>query len=267
MHVSEYITIVILALFINVSTEAKQITFPDDLDRLCENRAFGAGEKFHFDIDYAFITAGHTEMKIDSVIDVRGHRCYRVMSKVSSNKAFDIVFKVRDHVETNIDVKGLFSRRYFKQLQEGGYSDRKEVFFDQEQGTAHILSKGKYQKSVAIPACSQDILSAMYFMRTVDIEVGDTLSVPLHDVSKSYPLKIKVNRRETVKVPAGEFDCLVVEPFLESEGMFRSKGKIEVWLSDDERKLPVLMRTYIAIIGHIDARLAKYELGTPEDID
>jgi len=255
--------IVILALFSAVSY-GKQITFPDNLDREWENRAFSAGERFRFDIDYAFITAGHTEMKIDSVIDVRGHSCYRVSSLVSSNKAFDVVFKVRDYVETNIDVRGLFSRRYFKQLREGGYRDKKEVFFEQEQRSAHIFSKGKYQKSVKLPSCSQDILSAIYFIRTIDFAVGDTLSVPLHDVSKSYPLKIKVKRHETVKVPAGEFDCLVVEPFLESEGMFRSKGKIEVWLSDDENKIPVLMRTYIKIIGHIDARLAEYELGTPE---
>ena len=263
LRTGKLILAVVLGLF-SAAACGKQITFPDNLDRKWENRAFGAGERFYFDIDYAFITAGHTEMKIDSVIGVRGHSCYRVTSKVSSNKTFDVVFKVRDQVETNIDVKGLFSRRYYKKIQEGGYKDTKEVFFDQEQGTAHVLSKGKYQKSVKTPFCSQDILSAIYFIRTVDFAVGDTLSLPLHDVSKSYPLKIKVNWRETVKVPAGKFDCLVVEPFLESEGMFRSKGKIEVWLSDDEHRIPVLMRTYIVIIGHIDARLAEYRLGTPE---
>lgn len=260
-----------LALFIifilSISALAEQRFFPDQLNRYWKNQAFGVGEHFLFDIDYAFITAGQTEMKIDSVIDFRGHDCYRLSSKVRSNKTFDIVFKVRDHVETYIDLKGIYSRRYFKKLQEGKYRDTKEVFIEQEQGSAFILDDGKYKKSVEIPPCSQDILSALFFVRTLDIEVGDTLNIPLHDVDKSYPLKISVNRREKIKVPAGEFDCLVVQPFLESEGMFRSKGKIEIRLTDDERKIPALMRTYIVIIGHIDAKLKKFTLGEPAEQD
>jgi hypothetical protein len=135
------------------------------------------------------------------------------------------------------------------------------VHYDQEKGLAHIFSKGIFKKSVPMKPCAQDILSALYFVRTLNFQVGDTLQINLHDVSKSYPLKVKVNRRERVKVPAGQFDCLVVEPFLESEGMFRSQGRIEIWLTDDERKIPVLMRSEIMIIGHIDARLAQYTPG------
>ena len=257
----------LLILILSVFALAEQRFFPDDLCRSWENHSFGVGEHFIFDIDYAFITAGQTEMKIDTVINFRGHNCYRLSSKVRSNKTFDVFFKVRDQVETYIDVKGIYSRRYFKKLQEGKYRDTKEVFIEQEQGSAFILDEGKYKKSVKIPPCSQDILSALFFVRTLDIKIGDTLNIPLHDVDKSYPLKISVNRREKIKVPAGEFDCLVVQPFLESEGMFRSKGKIEVWLTDDERKIPALMRTYIAIIGHIDAKLKKYTMGKPEEQD
>ena len=234
-----------------------------DVDRIWENKAFGTGERMVFDIDYAFINAGRTVMSIDTIINIRGKECYKVVSQVSSNKTFDLVFKVRDYVETNVDVKGIFSRRYFKNMQEGKYKDKKEVIYEQDRGYAHMMHNGVYKLTSEIEPCAQDILSALFYIRTLDFTVGDTLSINLHDVKKSYPLKISVNRREHVKVPAGEFDCLVVEPFLESEGMFRSKGKLEVWLTDDEKKIPVIMRTYIVIIGHIDANLAEYTPGVP----
>jgi hypothetical protein len=238
----------------------------NDVNRNWKNEVFGVGERLIFDLDYSFVTAGRTVMSIDSIVEVEGYKCYRLVSTVSSNKTFDLIFKVRDRVETNIDITGIFSRRYYKQLQEGKYKDNKEVFYDQEKGKARVYKDKVLKKVSKIEPCSQDILSSLFFFRTLDLEVGDTINVNLYDVSKSYPLKVKVNRRERIKVPAGTFDCLVVEPFLESEGMFRSKGKIELWLTDDQRKIPVQMRTYILLIGHIDARLREYTSGEPLEI-
>lgn len=241
-------------------------TIAQEVNRSWANHAFGVSEKLNFNIDYAFITAGYAEISIDTMIEIGGRQCYQVVSKVRSNKVFDIVFKVRDRVETNIDVRGIYSRRYFKQLQEGKYRDIREVIYEPERGLAHLLIKGVYKETTKIESCAQDILSALFFVRTLEFDVGDTININLHDMTKSYPLKVRVNRRERVQVPAGEFDCLVVEPFLETEGMFRSKGKIELWLTDDERKIPVLMRTEIAIIGYIDAKLAQYIPGKPVEL-
>ena len=258
MNYFKYICVLILSVSaLNISTNAA------DVERLWENNAFGTGERMVFSLDYAFINAGKTVMTVDSIINVRGNDCYKIVSQVNSNKTFDLIFKVRDYVETNIDVKGVFSRRFFKKIREGGYKDHKEVIYEQERGFAHMFHNDVYKLTSDIKPCSQDILSALFYIRTLDFTVGDTLSISLHDVKKSYPLKVSVNRRENVKVPAGEFDCLVVEPFLESEGMFRSKGKMEIWLTDDDKKIPVIMRTYIKIIGHIDASLAEYTPGMP----
>lgn len=257
----QYILLLITVFSIDVSSAAE----PDSksLSGCPNNSCFGVGEKLVFNLDYSFINAGRTVMSIDSVIEVAGKKCYKVVSKVSSNKTFDLIYKVRDYVETNVDVEGIFSRRYVKRLQEGGYNADKEIFYEQERGMAHTLNKGVYQNSYQIEPRAQDILSALFYIRTLELSVGDTININLFDVRKSYPLKISVNRREQIEVPAGKFDCLVVEPFLESEGMFRSKGRIEIWLTDDHRKIPALMRTYIMIVGHIDAKLAEYTPGIP----
>ncbi|MBC8205121.1 DUF3108 domain-containing protein [bacterium] len=233
-----------------------------DITRVWENEIFGVGDYFEFSIDYKFINAGTAVMSIDTVTDVSGFLCYQMISRVSSNKTFDIIFKVRDYIETDIDVKGIFTRKFVKKLNEGHYKDDKVVYYEHEQGKAHLVSKGRYKKSTSIPGCVQDILSALFYVRTLDFNPGDTLSINLHDIDKNYPLKVKVRRRENVEVPAGKFDCIVLEPFLESEGMFKSEGSINLWLTDDKYKIPVLMKTSI-LIGTIDARLQKYRLGKP----
>jgi hypothetical protein len=72
---------------------------------------------------------------------------------------------------------------------------------------------------------------------------------------KVYPLEVKVKKRERIKVPAGKFDTILVEPLLRAPGIFVAKGKkLEVWLTDDPRRLPVRLRTEV-FIGHVSAEL------------
>ena len=67
-----------------------------------------------------------------------------------------------------------------------------------------------------------------------------------------------VHGREKVKVPAGEFSCLIIEPVLKDEGLFQQKGRLRIWVTDDARKLPVLMKSEI-LVGSIDVRLRKIQ--------
>jgi hypothetical protein len=105
-----------------------------------------------------------------------------------------------------------------------------------------------------------DVLSAFYYVRTVPLPTGATLSIPTHDNKKSYEMVVKVHKRERVEVPAGKFDCVLVEPMLKSEGVFKSKGSILVWLSDDARRIPVLVKSKIPVgsvsVSLTDLRLA-----------
>jgi hypothetical protein len=97
-------------------------------------------------------------------------------------------------------------------------------------------------------------------VRTFDLRVGKDVIIDVFADGKVYPLKVLVHRIETIKVPAGEFGCFVIEPVLQSEGIFRQKGKLFVWLTTDKYKLPVKMISKIAI-GNIGTNLEKYTLG------
>ena len=75
---------------------------------------------------------------------------------------------------------------------------------------------------------------------------------------KVYPLDVIYKGKETVEVEAGTFDCIMVEPVIVEGGLFKTEGRIIIWLTDDELKIPVKVKTKI-LIGSIDAELAEYE--------
>jgi hypothetical protein len=78
----------------------------------------------------------------------------------------------------------------------------------------------------------------------------------------SKPIVIKVLRKEQVTVPAGTFDTIVIEPVLEeTEGIFKQEGRIWIWVTDDEKKMPVILKSKIAI-GNVEVKLESYTLGS-----
>ncbi|KPJ61505.1 MAG: hypothetical protein AMJ46_01540 [Latescibacteria bacterium DG_63] len=212
--------------------------------------AFGPGEWLHFSVQYGFVKAGDALMQVESIEEVDGHQCYHLVSKAESSNFFSLFFKVRDRVDSFLDKDRFVSRRFSKRIHEGKHRANSDVRLDHQTGLA-TYSDGT---EVELSACSQDILSALYYVRTLKLNVGERVFVPCHADKKNYPLEVIVHRRETVKTPAGRFDCLVVEPILQSEGIFKQKGRLTIWLTDDERKIPVLMKSKVAV-GSISAIL------------
>jgi hypothetical protein len=213
------------------------------------------GEYFQFSIDWNGLNGGSSLMQVQNLQTVDGRRCYRVVTKAESNSFVSRFYKVRDRAESAVDAESLYSRRFIKRLREGGYKKDVDVRFD------HATGKARYEngKEYDVAAGIHDVLSAFYFVRTKPLPDGATLIVPTHDNEKSYEMEVQVLRREKAEVPAGKFSCVVVEPKLKSEGIFKSKGSILVWLTDDERRIPVMVKSKVPV-GSISVRLTDYRL-------
>jgi hypothetical protein len=229
----------------------------EELKRVVTNRAFGVGERLEFSVGYGMIKAGTAVMEIPEIVKFSGKKCYHIISTARSNKFFSVFFKVEDKVESFMDVHELYSRGFDKHLREGKFKSDISMLFDQEN---HLAIYNNSKDTFSVPANVQDILSALYFVRTQDLKVGQSLFVDNHADKKNYPLEVKVLRKERVKVPAGSFSCVVVEPILKASGIFQQKGKLTVWLTDDEIKMPVLMKSKV-VIGSISTELTNYKLG------
>ncbi|UCC81217.1 MAG: DUF3108 domain-containing protein [Candidatus Zixiibacteriota bacterium] len=228
--------------------------------RVLENEAFEVGEKLEFSVKYGKLPAGNAVMEIPHIVEIDGHDCYEIISIAESNNVVSVFYKVRDTVKTFIDVDGIFPRKFWKKLQEGSYKTEKTTIFDQK--NHYAITDGD-----TIPTYTfvQDAFSSLYYARTQELIPGQDVLIDNHTSKKNFPLKLKVLKKEKVKVPAGEFDCVVVEPVMRAEGIFKAKGRIWVWLTDDQYKMPVLMKTEVFFLGSISAQLKEFKRGQIEE--
>ena len=223
--------------------------------RSIRNDAFGLGERLTFDVNYGPVTAGEAVMEIPALEVIAGRICYRVEFKVNSHSSFSWIYKVEDRYLTIIDTATIAPWRFEQHISEGNYHRDFVAGFDQ---VTHIAktTEGDY----AIPPYVHDIVSAFYYVRTIDfstMKVGDQIVISNFYKDTSYELAVKVLGRQELEVAAGTFNTIVVEPLVKEGGLFKSEGRIVVWLTDDERKIPVRVNTKV-IIGSIDTELREY---------
>ncbi len=219
---------------------------------------YGEGELLTFAIQYGLIYAGDATLEIRNIAEFDSTRAYHIISTAKTNGAFDRIFKVRDRHDSFMDFDNLYSLSFEKHLREGKFKRDVKVVFDQKEHIAVYPDK-----RVPIPPNTQDFLSALYYARTLNLGVGQAIAMANHTDGKNYPIFIKVIRRERVKVPAGEFDCLVVEPVLQTSAIFENKGKLTIWVTDDTVKMPVLLRSKV-VVGAFEAVLKDYRLSRDE---
>jgi hypothetical protein len=217
---------------------------------------FHAGESLRFSVQYGFIHAGSAWLEVPEVRLWRGHEVYTLVARAESNAFFSRFYKVRERIESYWDRHGLYSRRYFEDRREGKYRQKSDIIFDPEKHEA-IYSDGQ---AFPVPPRVQDALSAFYYARTQALPLGGSIVFHYHASRKSQPLQVKVLGRERIETPAGSFDCVAVEPILKAGGIFKNTGRLVVWLTDDPRRMPVLMKSKV-LIGSISVVLQEAKAG------
>ncbi|MBI5463733.1 MAG: DUF3108 domain-containing protein [Ignavibacteriales bacterium] len=223
--------------------------------RTVPHKAFSVGERLVFDVGYSFITAGEAVFSISRSDSLRGREVQQVMFTVVSTPTFSWIFKVDDKYETWVDAKGVFPWKFSQRVREGSYSRDFEAELDQIRHVA-VTKDGKYP----IPEYVHDIVSAFYFTRTFDFSQmmpGQKTYLENFYKDTTYSLAIKFLGFQRLKVDAGTFDCVVVEPLIKEGGLFKSEGRILIWLTNDERRIPVKVSTKV-VVGSIDAELREY---------
>ncbi len=224
--------------------------------RYLPNEAFGFGERLEYEVGYKFITAGTATFYIGKEPQiVNGRKCFDVNFEVASLKSLDFLYRVRDRYRTFIDVDGLFPWKFQQTIREGGFSKDFSATFDQVANKAYT-TEGTFD----VPPFVHDIVSAFYFVRTVDVrqfKKGQVIELKNFFDRESHDLVVRVLGRQRVEVKAGVFNTIAVEPVIKSGSLFKFEGKLILWLSDDDRRIPVKVQTKIPI-GSIDAELTGY---------
>jgi len=247
---------VILAVGVATAMPASQAAVGDPGPAL-DRAPFGPGERAEYQVKLGGIGVGDGTMEILDLITVNGFSTYHARLHVEGGIPFA---RVDTKLDTWLDVAGLFSRRFEQNQKEIRYRRHRIFDFDPENRT--YQQRGR-DTTLTLPTDRPlDDVAFLYYARTLPLRVGDTYTIPRYFKDDGNPVVLKVLRKERVKVPAGEFDTIVVQPIIQTDGLFGEGGEAEVFFSDDDRRLIVHLRSKVPIVGSLSLHLRNYEPGT-----
>ena len=241
------------------------ILFAQSGRRYVNNEAYGYGEKLEYKV--GMISGplkglgGSGGLSINKNLrqytNSKGEKkdCYDILFWVDSEGLVDAIYSVHDKYRTIVDVAGIFPYEFHQRIREGNYKRDFKATFDQINNTA-IVGDKKYKVEDNV----QDILSALYYFRTFDLsnkKNGDVIELTNFYKDTTHSLPVRIIRREIIKVPAGRFKTIMLQPDVSEGSLFKFSNTISVWITDDARKIPVKVATSI-VIGNVGAELTKY---------
>jgi hypothetical protein len=215
---------------------------------------FAIPEKFIYDLTWTGIKAGTASLELRNEEDK-----VRIISTAQSAPWVSVFYTVNDRVESTLLKKSpetfFQPSQYRIKIREGRHRRDKEIIFDVQNTKATYIDRLKSERK-DFPITSQvlDPLSGFYYLRSLKLSLGQPVYITILDSKKVWDVEVQVLRKERITLPIGKINTVVVKPLLKSEGIFYGKGEIFIWLTDDEKHIPVKMQTKVAI-GSVTATL------------
>ena len=210
---------------------------------------FRVGEKLTYQIFWGPFVVGRATMEVAGIEKVDDHDCYHLIAKAKTSGLAEWLFPVDSTAESWLDCQGLFTRKYRQNRSEGKHrvNDETHYDYDRREAVTTNLSKGRV-KRMAIDRPVQDVVSSLYFVRTQKLMLDAEQTFVLNASATNYVVTIRPDQRKKVWVrPVGDVLALRVEPNPTLRIVAANKGHMWFWLSDDERRLPLLVNSELKI--------------------
>jgi hypothetical protein len=217
---------------------------------------FGVGERADYQVKFGFLGVGSGLMEVASIDTVRGRETWHTLFRIRGGVPG---YRVNDRLESWLDTHTLASLRHRQELSEG--SRERERQFEIYPDSVFVENDRDPAPTVKLPL---DDGSFLYFIRTIPLEVGKEYVFDNYFRPDRNPVRIQVLRKERVRVPAGTFEAIVIRPIINARGIFSQDGRAEIWLTDDNNRLMVQMKSHLKF-GSINLYLKSYRPATVPD--
>ncbi len=218
---------------------------------------FAPGEHAVYQVRLGALPVGTGTLSVTGRQTVEGQQTFHTVMTLGGSALF---YTLNNRYESWIDTDGLFSRRFHQNVREGSYRRNRTFHFNPARRT---FRRDDGQTGTIPTSEPLDDLSFLYFARTLPLEVGATYRLERYFKADGNPVIIQVLRRETINVPAGRFRTIVVRPIVRTDGIFSEEGRAEVWFSDDQYRIPVMIRSEARRLpGSLNLRLRTFRPGT-----
>jgi len=215
-------------------------------------------EKLTYDLTWNGIPVGSATQSIMADGDN-----LQIRAVFRSNAWLSSIYPVENIVETTLARKaGYFPgepRQVLVRYREGRRVRDWSIDFDHAAGSARYMDhlSGEAAQAAILPGTA-DMMTSFYHARHLAAAPGDTVVLPVMDGREPYLLEVKVLRTEKLGTIFGKVETLVVQPLVRPEGTFEGKRGITLWITNDQRRIPVKLRTKVTV-GSVTASLVAVE--------
>jgi hypothetical protein len=191
-----------------------------DTYRQVRNESFGRGEILEYRVHYGFINAAEAVIEVHKdLFKINNRPCYRVNVAGKTIGGFDLVLRIRDTWRSYIDTAAIIPHRF------------------------------------------QDLISGYYYLRTIDfnqLRPNDVVAVDAFFDDEYYDFKVRYRGKGEVDTKWGKLRCILLNPIMPANQLFKGENSIKVWLSDDQNKMPVKVEAEM-FVGAVELDLKKYK--------
>jgi len=191
------------------------------------------GEELKYSAGFRFFPAGNAILSLTSD-SLNGKPVLLLSTSVKTNSFLDAFYTVRDETLSWLNIEDFSLLKTVKEIREGKYHRNHSAH---TQGDSLLIWNKKY---FTITEPVYDPIAFIYFLRSQKLSLGDSFHFLSAGEKKVREVWVNITGRESIKVPAGDFDCLKVEPVSpDGKSLLKNNGELRVWLSNDNKRLPV----------------------------
>jgi hypothetical protein len=244
------------ALLISYPVLAQTASNPSKLPPIHGEASFKHGEELNYVLRYGFITGGTAT--ITSVVTKMGDTDVFHSSAIAQTTGLvDKLFKVYDVYESYYTMDSNIPLKAVRNIREGSYKYYDEITFDRKENLVISQKSGKHK----VPEKILDMVSAFFYLRRIDFsktKVNDIIYFDTFFGDDLFPFSVIYKGKEEIKTSAGKFKCLKFLPIVEPGRVFKENDDMLFWLSDDDNKVPVLVK-FDMVVGSFKCELTSFK--------
>jgi len=211
---------------------------------------WAVGETLTYSAKLGMLSLGSGTLQVAGIDTVRGAPSFRFRFRLQGKTVF---YSLDDVLESYTGTRDMISRRFVQHFVENDKPSHRVFEIYPDSGFYREHAKDTVVRPA--PPDPLDDAAFFYFVRVTPLEVGKTYKYNRYFRKEKNPVTIEVVKREKMELPDGrEVPCLVLHPVIDTKGMFSKRSDTRLWLTDDERRLPVQIRSKFPF-GTITLRL------------
>lgn len=206
---------------------------------------YRAGELALYDVRWGILKAGEIRLEVKPQARLSGRPVWHFAGRAESSALVRMFYRAEDSFESLVDQRSFLPVGLHIRVDESGEQGERSVFYDHRAGIAHYRKDRTRHKRGPKTTCRKDpldpqaldVIAALYRLRTVELEPGSTIHLPVYDNGKSWQARVEVLPRTEIKTGLGHRPALPLRVSSQIDGKLSSEKDLLIWLSDDPQRV------------------------------